>query len=103
MGMFDFGGPESTSDLIEHCYSGTEVPGKNVTKALGLVQYTQKGLAGDMPENSVRIFQSLHKYATELGANAVINVRLTSGSYQKQGSGQYVTYVIAFGDAVILE
>lgn len=102
MGLFDMGGPEATSALIEGCYAFAEVPGRSITRALGLVEFTQKGIAGDVPELSESIFQSLISAAKERGANAVVNVRLATGSYQKQGSEWQVTYVIAYGDAVVL-
>lgn len=103
MGLFNIGGPKSSTDLIEGCYTLSEVPGKRIGKSLGLIEYTMKGLAGDMPEESSGIFRGLLESALEKGANAVVNVRITSGSYQQQGSQWQVTYVIAFGDAVILE
>ncbi len=103
MGLFNIGGAKATSDLVEGCYVGSEVPGRRVAKCLGLIEYTQKGLAGDMPEVSSSIFRALLDAAKGEGANAVVNVRLTSGSYHQQGTQWQVTYVVAFGDAVVLE
>ena len=71
-------------------------------QALGLVEFTQKGIAGDAPKVSPSIFRSLLDAAKESGANAVINVRLSTGTYQQQGSQWQVTYIIAYGDAVVL-
>jgi hypothetical protein len=102
MGLFGIGGPETSAALIEGCYSLAEVPGRPVVQALGLVQFTQKGVAGNMPAESKSIFASLVAAARERGANAVINVRLTTGTYQQQGSQWNVTYVVAYGDAVVL-
>ena len=103
MGLFNIGSPESSSDLIAGCSSGSEVPGRRITKGLGLVEFTRKGLAGDMTEEVSGLFHALFEAAQERGANAVVNVRLASGSYQKQGSQFLVTYVVAFGDAVVVE
>lgn len=102
MALFNLGGPEATAGIIEGCYSLSEVPGRKITKALGLVEYTVKGIAGDAPNASEGIFKALLSVAKKLGANAVVNVRLAIGPYQQQGSGWQVTYVIAYGDAVVL-
>jgi len=48
-----------SSALIGGCYSMGEVPGRSVVKALGLVEFTQKGIAGDAPKVSPSIFRSL--------------------------------------------
>lgn len=103
------GNTESSSAIIdvrgplEGCYTLAEVPGRRITKSLGLVEYTYGYPLGEMPNGSAGIFEKLLDTARESGANAVVNVRLTTGSYQRQGSQMQVTYVVAFGDAVILE
>lgn len=102
MGIFNFGGSETSSGVLESCYSLSEIPGKKIAKSFGLVFYTQKNLAGNIPKKTRDIFFGLQEAAKELGANAIINVRLTSGSYFAQGSGWEVSYVIACGDAVVL-
>ncbi|MFM5467773.1 heavy metal-binding domain-containing protein [Aeromonas veronii] len=101
MGLFGLSGPEESSALIEGCYTLQEIPGRKITKSLGLIEYTKKGIAGDIPKISDEIFRSLFSAAKEKGANAVVNVRLVSGSYHAQGSQWEVTYVVAYGDAVI--
>lgn len=100
MGLF--GGAESTSALIEGCYTSGTIPGRTIEKVIGLVEYTRKGVAGDVPKISGELFQSLLATAQEHGGNAVINVQVVSGSYQQQGSKWNVTYVIVYGDAVVL-
>ena len=102
MGFLGLGGPDSSAALILNCYSMAEVPGRTVVRAMGLIEFTQKAIAGDAPKTSESIFRSLLDAAKERGANAVINVRLAVGSYQQQGSQWQVTYVIAYGDAVVL-
>lgn len=97
-----FGGSDSASAHLQNVYTLAEVPGKKAVKAFGLVQYVEKGLAGDMPKKAHAIPEQLWLAAKELGANAVLNMRLVTGSYQQQGSQWMVTYVIAYGDAVIL-
>lgn len=100
MGLF---GSKCSSALVEGCYTTVQVPCKKIVKNIGLVEYNQKGITGDIPKCCESIFKSLLETAKEKGGNAVINVQLTTGSYQQQGSGWIVSYVIAYGDAVILE
>jgi len=103
MGLFGLGGPDESAALIEGCFTLPEIPGKKITKSLGLIEYTKKGIAGDVPKISDEIFHSLFSAAKEKGANAVVNVKLVTGSYQAQGSQWEVTYIVAYGDAVLVE
>lgn len=80
-----------------------DIPGRKISRNLGLIEYTQKGIAGDMPKVCEGIFRGLLDAAKDKGANAVVNVRVIAGSYQQQGSQWEVTYVVAYGDAVILD
>lgn len=102
MGIFGIGDPESTSSHVEDCFTCHNVSGRQVLKSLGLVQHTQKGIAGDAPQVTDQIFRALLLQAKSIGGNAVINVRLETGSYEKQGSQWQMTYVVAYGDAVVL-
>jgi len=102
MGLFGLGGPDDSASLIESCTTLDHVPGKEIVQSLGLIEYTKKGIAGDAPKLSSSIFESLLAAAKEKGANAVVNVKLMSGSYQAQGSQWQVTYIIAYGDAVVI-
>ncbi|MBO1518810.1 heavy metal-binding domain-containing protein [Oceanisphaera pacifica] len=102
MGLFGSGGSTASVAHIKGCYTSESVPGRTISKSFGLVEVTQKGVAGDIPERSETIFNSLLSVAEALGANAVVNVRVVTGSYQQQGSGWQYSYVIAYGDAVIL-
>ena len=103
MGLFGFGTPKETASLIEDCYTRADVPCRTIEKSLGIVQYTKKGIAGDVPNEIHAIFQSLLQIAREKGANAVVNVRIATGSYQQQGSQWETTYIVAYGEAVILK
>jgi len=94
---------ESGAAQIEGCYTLDKIPGRTIEKDIGLVQYTQKNIAGDVVKISDDIFQGLLKMAQEAGGNAVINVRLVTGSYKPMVSRfEQATYVIAYGDAVVL-
>ena len=101
MGFLGLGGPEESSSLIEGCTTLPSIPGKEIIKSLGLIEYTKKGIAGDVPKISGNIFESLLSAAKEKGADSVVNVKVMSGSYQARGSEWQVTYVIAYGDAVV--
>jgi hypothetical protein len=97
-----FGLKDSSGSIIADCYTLVSVPGKSIKKSFGLVQFVKKGVAGDIHSESEGIFNGLVDVAKTAGANAVINIRLTSGTYQQQGSGWNTTYVIACGEAVTL-
>lgn len=103
MSWFDFDNSKESTSLIDGCYTLSEVPGYKISKSIGLIQYTRKGIAGDIPGISEDIFKRLLSAAKEKGANAVVNVRIVSGSYEQQGSKWAVTYVLAYGDAVLIE
>lgn len=103
MSLFGIGKPKGVAGIVEGCYSLSEVPGRKITKVIGLVEYTINEIdGGDVNRLSEGIFKSLLSIAEKLGANAVVNVRLTTGSYQQLGSGWISTYIIAYGDAVVL-
>ena len=94
---------ESGAARIEGCYTSRNISGRTIEKNIGLVQYTQKNIAGDVVKISDDIFQSLLKMAQAVGGNAVVNVRLVAGSYKPMASRfEQATYVIAYGDAVVL-
>ncbi|EGQ7791990.1 YbjQ family protein [Vibrio parahaemolyticus] len=101
MGLFGLGGPEESTSLIKGCTTLPSIPGKEVVKSLGIIQYTKKGIAGDVPKISANIFESLLSAARKEGADSVVNVKVMSGAYDAQGSQWQVTYVIAYGDAVV--
>lgn len=103
MSLFGLGGPEEGAALIEGCTTLSEIPGRKIINSLGLIEYTKKGVAGDAPRVTRGIFQSLLAAAQEQGANGVVNVRVVAGSYQQQGSQWEVSYLIAYGDAIIFE
>lgn len=90
------------ASLIERCYTLDHIPGKTIVKSLGLIRCSIKGIGGSIHRNSNDIFEKLLKAAEERGANAVVNVRLESGSYMV--INYHVTgYLVAYGDAVVFE
>lgn len=98
-------GTKESEGFIEGCYTMSEIPGRKISRALGLVEYTIKGISSDAPNESREIFQNLLEVARRRGANAVVNVRLASGSYGRGTGGSMYedTYIVAYGDAVVLE
>lgn len=106
MAFFSFGKPKpkSCSGMIQNCYSLTEIPGKKISKSFGLVYFTQKDLNENILDLTPSLFLGLQEAAKKIGANAVINVKLNSGSYGDGNKfGMRVdSYVIAIGEAVSL-
>ena len=92
-----------TASLIENCYTRSDVPGKTIEKSLGLIQFTKKGIKGNITKEIDGIFESLIRVAREQGANAVINVQLTTGSYEEAVNQWEASYLIVYGEAVILK
>ena len=101
--LFGLGGSEESLVLIDGCYTLGVIPGKKIARSLGIIAYTKKGVSGEVTKISENVFKNLLSAAKEKGANAVVNVRLVSGSYQAKGSAWIVTYIMAYGDAVIVE
>jgi len=92
-----------TASLVTNCYTRSDVPGKTIEKSLGLIQFTKKGIKGNITKEIDGIFESLIRVAREQGANAVINVQLTTGSYEEAVNQWEASYLIVYGEAVILK
>jgi uncharacterized protein YbjQ (UPF0145 family) len=89
--------------IIEGIYTTDTIPNRKVKKSLGFVSYVKKGIEGNIIDKIEDIYKNFFKLAKEKGANAIINTRLTTGTYQKQGSGWNSTYIIIYGEAVLTE
>ena len=76
------------------------LPGREIERYLGLVQYSDKGFTGNFPKKSGELFQGLLNAASDAGGDAVINMRVSTGSYQAQGSQWVCAFVIVYGEAV---
>lgn len=87
----------------KNCYLGSTVPGKNIEKSYGLVIQTTKGLNGNVNDEMEKMVDSFFDKATELGANAVVNLKFENGSYQQNGSGWIVSYILIYGEAVLVK
>jgi len=52
-------------------------------------------------EKMEEMMDSFFNKAVELGADAVINLKFENGSYQQNGSGWVVSYLMIYGEAVL--
>ena len=104
MGLFDkLGGARENTFMTQGCNTLPSLPGYDVVESLGIVEYVIKNVAGDITKRETSVFQKLLETAKKSGANAVVNARIMTGSYEAQGPKWQVTYVIAYGDAVVVK
>jgi hypothetical protein len=80
MGLFGLGGANSKSSHLPACYTSSTVPGRQIEKNLGLVQYTQKGRAGGAPAGIPNRLLSRRRESPAAGGHAVGNLRLPARS-----------------------
>jgi hypothetical protein len=104
MGFFKSKQMEKIS-IISDCYTGSVVPNYTIEKVLGTIQLTRNGLDGNNVVDVVNdMFKSLVKCAEKEGADAVINVKTTTGSYEDRNEGGWiVSYITVYGEAVKLK
>jgi len=104
------------SQIIPDCYAGNIVYGKTIKKSIGLIEVkigiTSKEIAKNDTETDViqnkieEALKNLIETAKNNDENAVvINVRITSGSHTTllNPNNFAKNYIIAYGDAVIVE
>ena len=100
MGFFSSFFEDEAFFKINGIYTNNFVPGKDIEKSLGVVTYVKKGVKGDIINEIESILRKFLRLAREKGADAVINTRITTGTYHEQGSKWNVTYIIVYGEAV---
>lgn len=101
MGLFDRKLDISTT---VHCQVFTSTPPQmKISKNFGLVKATTAEITFKYRNEDDELLSALFTEATRLGANAVINLQYISGSYQRNGHAFVTSYLIATGDAVLLE
>ncbi|NCQ28421.1 MAG: heavy metal-binding domain-containing protein [Armatimonadetes bacterium] len=86
--------------------STSSVPGKNITSVIGAVSGKSKTQAStqeefDLAEKEAML--SIIENAQRLGANAIIDLKATTGTYQQQGSQWQVSQTMYSGTAVCVE
>lgn len=92
----------TANSFVEDCYISPTVAGREIVECKGTIVYIEKSIDGDITDKKAGFLRGLVSEAKKKGANAVVNVRLTIGSYQEMGSGRNKSYVVAYGDAVRL-
>lgn len=95
--------PKSAFWHHDSCYCGSTVPGKIITKSLGLMSMVIKGIAGDVTVEIKKLINQFVNHVEELGGNAIINFRIETGTYQQHGSAWQVTYILLYGEGVVLK
>lgn len=86
--------------------STSSVPGKNIKSVIGAVSGKSKTKASsehefDLAEKEAML--AVIENAQRLGANAIIDLKATTGTYQAQGSQWQVSQTMYSGTAVIIE
>jgi len=72
-------------------YTNNIIPGKEIKTSLGLISYTKKRIGGNIIDEIDNCFKNFLKLAKDKGADAIINDRIVTGTYQQQGSEWNVT------------
>lgn len=86
--------------------STASVPGKNIASVIGAVSGKSRTQAStkeefDLAEKEAML--AVIENAQQLGANAIIDLKATMGSYQQQGSQWQVSQTMYTGTAVVIE
>jgi len=85
--------------------NGSSIPGKRIIKAIGLVRGISDTKATTKEEFALIEKEALYnmlKEANNQGANAIIDIKLTTGTYEAQGNRQS-SQAIYTGTAVVAE
>lgn len=78
-------------------------PQIKILENLGLVKATISEISCKYRNEDDELLSALLSEAKKLGANGIINFQYISGSYQRNGHLFVTSYLIATGDAVLLE
>ncbi|EAS1943067.1 hypothetical protein DP152_16290 [Salmonella enterica subsp. enterica serovar Typhimurium] len=101
MGLFD---RKMDISITAHSQIFTSVPSDmKIIKNFGLVKATTAEITFKYRNEDDELLFALFSEATKTGANAIINLQYTSGAYQRNGHTFVTSYLIATGDAVLLE
>ncbi|EJH1378898.1 heavy metal-binding domain-containing protein [Escherichia coli] len=100
MGLFDH---KTNITISAHSNVFTSTPSQmRIVKNFGLIKATTAEISGKYYNEDDELLSALLSEATKMGANAIVNFQYISGSYNT-GNGYFATYIIAAGDAVVLE
>ncbi|EFB3380065.1 heavy metal-binding domain-containing protein [Escherichia coli] len=101
MGLFDH---KTNITLSAHSNVFTSPPSQmRIIKNFGLVKATTSEISAKYHNEDDELLSILLSEASRMGANAIVNFHYTSGSYQRNGAAFVTSYLIAIGDAVLLE
>ncbi|EBG1930488.1 TPA: heavy metal-binding domain-containing protein [Salmonella enterica subsp. enterica serovar Java] len=101
MGLFD---RKLDISITAHNQIFTSIPPQmKIVKNFGLIKATTAEISAKYHNEDDELLSALLSEATNMGANAIINFRYSSGSYQRNGAAFVTSYLIATGDAVLLE
>ncbi|QQK72174.1 YbjQ family protein [Pectobacterium versatile] len=95
--------PSVSTGNFPMCFSSHTVPGREIKKSFGVIKAITAEISGSYESEEELVTTALCKEAKKLGANAIVNFRYETGSYQKNGTSWVNSYLIAYGDAVILD
>ncbi|EFK2819254.1 heavy metal-binding domain-containing protein [Escherichia coli] len=100
MGLFDH---KTNITISAHSNVFTSTPSQmRIVKNFGLIKATTAEISGKYYNEDDELLSALLSEASKMGANAIVNFQYISGSYNT-GNGYFATYIIATGDAVVLE
>jgi uncharacterized protein YbjQ (UPF0145 family) len=87
----------------KNCFLGSNIPGKTITRSLGLTSMVTTGVGENIGKELEKLINDFVKKAEEMGGNAIINFRFETGSYQPLNSGWGTSYFIIYGEVVVVE
>lgn len=89
--------------VMPQFYIGNSIPQKSIKKSFGVFTQVTKGVGGDINDKLPSMKKTFLGKAKNMGANAVINFKIETGSYQQYGSQWHFSFVILYGEPVIVE
>ncbi|HHR6019697.1 TPA: hypothetical protein ACS7Z7_003383 [Providencia alcalifaciens] len=101
MGFFD-SKPKISRHYDSRIYTTNEIHNVKSIRNLGLVKVSAPIQGADYLYQDEDLKDELLKLAIENGANSIINFRIETGN-TAGGSGWFLSYIIAYGDAVFIE
>jgi len=100
-----------SKELLEKCVTlsvSSEIYNKNISKFIGPVFSEAPFFPSRNPEVSFseareRATLLLMERALDMGANAVVNLTISTAPYKAQGSGWGCSMIVAYGNAVVID
>jgi uncharacterized protein YbjQ (UPF0145 family) len=99
MGLFS---KDEFFSMTKDLYTGSVVPGYTIDSVLGTVQFSKNKIESKVLDDVDFMLETLVSSAKGKGADAVVNFKISSGTYDR--GGNYATsYIIVYGEAVTLK